>query len=93
MPKSRTSDTRRNLVPVMDYHPDLKDLSKIIENNLPTLYESPRIRKVFRNDKVQIKAGFRRTKNLKDLLVPSSLPVANQETSTNSDIIGCYRCH
>ena len=93
MPKSRTSDTKRNLVLVMDYHPDLKDLSKIIENKLPTLYESPRIRKVFSDDKVQIKTGFPRTKNLKDLLVPSSLPVADQETGTNSDIIGCYRCH
>ena len=46
-----------------------------------------------RNDKVQIRTGFRRTKNLKDLLVPSSFPLADQENSINSGILGCYRCH
>ena len=66
---------------------------KLIKNHLPTLYGSPRMRKVFSDDKVQIRTGFRRTKNLKDLLVPSSTPVADQETSLNSGIIGCYRCH
>ena len=86
--KSRTNDTKRNLVLVMDYHPDLKDLPKLIKNHLPTVHESPRMRKVFSDDKVQIRTGFRRTKNLKDLLVPSSLPVADQETSINSGIIG-----
>ena len=77
----------------MDYHPNLKDLPKLIKNHLPTLYESPRMRKVFSDDKVHIRIGFRRTKNLKDLLVPSSLRVADQENSINSGIIGCYRCH
>ena len=75
--KSRTNDTK----PTKDYHPDLKDLPKLIKNHSPTLYESPRMRKVFRDDKVQIRTGFRITKNLKDLLVPSSLPVADQEPS------------
>ena len=91
--KSITNDTRRNLVLIMDYHPNLKDLPKLIKNHLPTLYESPRMRNVFSDDKVQIGTGFRRTKNHKDLLVPSSLPVADQENSVNSGIIGCYRCH
>ena len=77
----------------MDYHPNLKDLSKLIKNHLPTLYEFPRMRKVFSDNKVQIRTGFRRTKNLKDLLVPSSLPVADQENSINSGIIVCHRCH
>ena len=93
LPKSLTNDTKRNLILVMDYQPDLKNLPKLIKNHLPTLYESPRMRKVFSDDKVQIRTGFRRTKNLKDLLVPSSLPVADQETSINSGSIGCYRCH
>ena len=91
--KSRTNDTRHNLVLVMDYHPNLKDFPKLIKNHLPTLYESPRMRKVFSDNKVQIRTGFRRTKNLKDLLIPSSLLVADQETSINSGIIGCCRCH
>ena len=88
-----TDDTRRNLALIMDYHPNLKDLPKLIKNHLPTLHESPCMRKVFSDDKVQIRTGFRRTKNLKDLLVPSSLSVADQENSMNSGILGCYRCH
>ena len=90
--KSRTNDTKPNLVLVMDYHPNLKDLPKLIKNHWPTLYESPRMRKVFGDDKVQIRTGFRRTKNFKDLLVPSSLLVADQEivlTAAQS----CYSCH
>ena len=93
LPKSRTNDARRNLVLVMDYHPNLKDLPKFIKNHLLTLYESPRTRKLFSDDKVQIRTGFRGTKNLKDLLVPSSLPDTDQENCTDGDNIGCYRCH
>ena len=91
--KSRTNYTKCNLVLVMDHHPNLKDLPKLIKNHLPTLYESPRMRKVFSDDKVQIRTGSRRTKNLKDLLVPFLLPVADREAGINSGIIGCYRCH
>ena len=90
--KSRTNDTKRNLVLIMDYHPYLTDLPKLIKNHLPTVYESPRMRKVFSDDKVQIRTGFRRIKNVKDLLVPSSLPVTDQETSINSGIIVCHSC-
>ena len=88
-----TNDTRRNLVLIIDYHPNLKDLPKVINKHLPTLYESPSMRKVFSDDKVQIRTGFRKTKNLKDLDVASSLPIAVQENSINSSIIECYRCH
>ena len=77
----------------MDYHPNLKDLPKLIKSHLPTLYESPRMRKLFSDYKVQIRTGFRRTNNLKDLHVPSSLPDTVQENCTDRDNIGCYRCH
>ena len=87
LPKSRIDDTRRNLVLVMDYHPNLEDLPKLINNHLPTLYESPRMRKLFSNDKIKIRTGFRRTKNLKDLLVLSSLRDTDQENCTDSDNI------
>ena len=60
---------------------------------MTTLYESPRMRKDFSDDKIQIRTGFRRAKNPKDVIVPSSRPVADQETGINSGIIGCYRCH
>ena len=93
LPKSRTNDTIRNLVLVMDYHPNLKDLPKLIKSHLSTLYESPRMRKLFSDDKVQIRTGFRRTKHLKDSLVPSSLPDTVQKNCTDSDNTGCYRRH
>ena len=52
------------------------------------------MRKLFSNDKVQIRTGFDSVEqNLKDLLVPSSLPDIVQENCTDSDNIGCYRCH
>ena len=55
-------------------------------------YESPRMKKVFSNDKTRIRTGFRRTKNLKDLLVPSALPDLNRTDTLNSDVVSCFRC-
>ena len=77
----------------MDYYPNLKDLPKLIKNHLPTLYKSLHMRKVLSDDKVQIRTGFCRTKNFKDLLVSSSLPIGDQENGIKSGIIWCYRCH
>ena len=49
--------------------------------------------KVFSNDKTRISTGFCRTKNLKDLLVPSALPNLNRVDTLNSDVVGCFRCN
>ena len=51
------------------------------------------MKKVFSNDKIRIRTGFRRTKNLKDLLVPSALPDLNRVDTLNSDAVGCFRCN
>ena len=58
--KLRTCDTKRNLVLVdMDYHPNLKDLPKLIKNHLPTLYtESPHMRKFLVMTKYKIGLDF-----------------------------------
>ena len=93
LPKSRTNDTRHKLVLVMNYNPNLKDLPKLIKSHLPTMYESPGMRKHLTIDIVQISTGFYRTKNLKNLLVPSPLPDTVQENCIDNDNIGCYRCH
>ena len=50
------------------------------------------MKKVFSNNKTHIKTGFHRTKNLKDLLVPSALPDLNRTDTSNSDVVGCFRC-
>ena len=71
LPKSRATDDLKNLILVMDYHPNFRDIPKLIKDHLSILYESPRMKKVFNSNKTCIRTGFRRTKNLKDLLVPS----------------------
>ena len=90
--KSITNDTRRNLVRIMDYHPNLKDLPNSLTITYLPCMSLHAWEKIF-SDKVQISTGLRRTKNLKDLLAPSSHLVADQENSVNSGIIGCYMRH
>ena len=48
--------------------------------------------KVFSSSKTCIRTGLRRTKNLKDLLVPLALPDVNSADSVSSDALGCFRC-
>ena len=93
LPKPSTNDSLQNLVLVMDYHPNFRDIPKLIRDHLSILYESPRMRKVFSNDKTRIRIGFRRMKNLKDLLVPSALPDLNRVDTLNSDVVSCLRCN
>ena len=62
LPKSRATDGLRNLVLVMDYHPNFRDIPKLIKDHLSILYESPRMKKVFSSNKTCIRTGFRRTK-------------------------------
>ena len=76
----------------MDYHPNFRDIRKLTRDHLSILYESPRMKKVFSNDKIRIRTGFCRTKNLKDL-VPSALPDLNRVDTLNSDVLGCFRCN
>ena len=75
----------------MDYHPNFKDVPKLIKDHLQILSESPRINKVFSSSKTCIRTGFQRTKNLKDLLVPSVFPDVNSVESSG-DALGCFRC-
>ena len=77
----------------MDYHPSFKDIPKLTRDHLSILYESPRMKKVFSNNKTRIRTGFCRTKNLKDLLVPSALPDLNRVDTLNSDATGYFRCN
>ena len=50
------------------------------------------MKKVFSNDKTRIRTGFRRTRNFKDLLIPSALPDLNRTDTLNSDLMCCFRC-
>ena len=88
-----TNDSLQNLVLVMDYHPNFRDIPNFIRDHLSILYESPPMKKVFSNDKTHIRTGFRRMKTLKNLLVPSALPDLNRVDTLNSDVVGCFRCN
>ena len=91
LPKSSTNDSLLNLVLIMDYHPNFRDIPKLIRDHLSILYESPRIKNAFNNNKTRIGTGFRSTKNLKDLLVPSALSDLNRVDTLNNDVVGCFR--
>ena len=44
LPKSRTPDNFKNLVLVMDCHPNFRDVPELIKDHLQILYESPRVK-------------------------------------------------
>ena len=76
----------------MDYHPNFRDVPKLIKDHLHILCESPRMKKVFSSSETCIRTGFRRTKKLKDLLVPLALPDVNSAENVSSDALGCFPC-
>ena len=92
LPKSRATYNLKNLMLVMDYHPNFRDIPKLIKDHLSILYESPHMKKVFNSNKTCIRTGFHRTKNLKDLLVPSALPDVDRVNGGGRDTLGCFRC-
>ena len=89
-PKTTSDQTVRNFALILDYHPIYNGLPLQIRDHLKILFESPRMRKAFSQDKTCIRTDFRRTKNLKDMLVKSSVqPV----TTPQIDSPGCFKCH
>ena len=89
LPKSRAPGNLKNLVLVMDYHPNFRDIPKLIKDHLSILYKSPRMKKVFSSNKTCMRTGFHWTKHLKDLLVLSALPDVDRVDSVSSDAMGC----
>ena len=88
--KIASDQTVRNFALILDYHPNFNGLPLLIRDHLKILFESPRMSKVFSQDKTCIRTGFHRTKNLKDMLVKSSVqPV----TTPQIDNPGCLKCH
>ena len=58
LPNSRAPDNFKNLVLVMDYHPNFRDVPKLVKDHFQILYESPRMKKVFSSNKTCIRTGF-----------------------------------
>ena len=88
--KTASDQTVRNFALILDYSLSFDGLPLLIRYHLKILFESPRMRKVFSQDKTCIRSGFCRAKNLKDMLVKSSMqPVSTPQI----DNPGCFKCH
>ena len=55
-----------------DHHPTLRNLGSIIKRHLPILYKSVAMKETFNPNKICIMTGFRRHKNLKEILSPAA---------------------
>ena len=91
-PKTAADQTVRNFALILDYHPNFNGLPLLLRDHLKILFESPRMRKVFSQDKTCIRTGFRRTKNLKDMFVKSSVQ-PEPVTTPQIDNPGCFKCY
>ena len=88
--KTASDQAVHNFALILDYHPNFNGLPLLIRDHLKILFESPHMRKVFSQDNTRFRTGFCRTKNLKDMLVKSSVqPV----TTPQIDNPGCFKCH
>ena len=89
-PKTASDQSVRNFALILDYHPNFNGLPLLVRDHLKILFESPCMRKVFSQDNTCIRTGLCRTKNLKDMLVKSSVqPV----TTPLIYYPGCFKCH
>ena len=71
--KTASDQSEGNFAPILDYHSNFNGLPLLIRDHFKILFESPHMRKVFSQDNTCIRTGFRRTKNLKDMPVKSSV--------------------
>ena len=83
-------DAKTNIVFTTEYHPKLADMGKIIHKHLPSLFASDRMSHIFNPEKVRIMTGYRRSKNLKELLVPSNFPRPERQHAISES--GCFKC-
>ena len=77
-PKTASDQIVRNFALFLDYHPNFNGLPLLIRDHLKILFESPRMRKVFSQDKTCIRTGFRR--------------YACQIICATM-LLGCFKCH
>ena len=83
--------SNKKIVLNLDYHPILRNVGSIIKRHLPILYKSVAMKETFNPDKTRIMIGFRRHKNLKEILSPAAFP-----TNKNKQVVldtGCKKCN
>ena len=83
--------SNKKIVSNLDYHPTLHDVGSIIKRHLLILYKSVAMKETLNPDKIHITIGFRRHKNLKEILNPAAFP-----TNKNKQVVldtGCKKCN
>ena len=81
--KRKITQESFNLVTV--YNPLLNNLQKVIKNNWPLLYSDPDMRAVFPEGSINV--TYRRWKNLKELISPSSFFLQRQLTTKSQSMV------
>ena len=83
--------SNKKIVLNLDYHPTLRNVGSIIKRHLPILYKSVAMKETFNPYKTRMMIGFRRHKNLKEILSPAAFP-----TNKNKQVVldtGCKKCN
>ena len=89
--KQPNISSNKKIVLDLDYHSTLRNVGSIIKCHLPILYKSVAMKETFNPDKTRIMIGFRRHKNLKEILSPAVFP-----TNKNKQVVldtGCKKCN
>ena len=83
--------SNKKIVLNLDYHPTLRNVGTITKRHLPILYKPVAMKETFNPDKTRIMIGFRRHKNLKEILSPAAFP-----TNKNKQVVldtCCKKCN
>ena len=74
---------------MFDYNPILPDIQKVIKKHFYLLQSSPEVKEIFPSK--LIFPTYRRTKNLKEMLLPSKFQVTSSRNQREEDR-GCSKC-
>ena len=87
--KYKIKDKNERVPLVLTYYPKLAKTSSLIHKHLPTLHSSDRLKNVFPEPPL---CSFRRTRNLKDLLVNVAIPIVHEDDPSTSHPPGFTKC-
>ena len=89
--KTPKNHSNNKIVFNLDCHLAFKNVGAIIHKHLPILNKSARMKVIFDPSNTRILTGFRRHKNLKELLSPASFPNTHRKQQPPPNA-GCQKC-
>ena len=87
--RTRGKEAKKLIPFVITFNPNLPDVGNIVRKHLFILQSNPKLKELFSRGSVI--PAFRRSKNLKELLVPSRFKIA-EEGQTSHHNNGCFEC-